>query len=201
MSTIRVPPNEVRSTTMPCGSSRMSPMSVASAPSRWPRRRRGRRRPPWRPPPPRTCPRWRHRAGSMPSRSHAPATAGRIGRAASSSTTARPQSWASSLHTVPTPPRVGSRSQRVGRCRGEQGLDELGERRCVGADVALDGEVTSGQHDGHPVIGDGARDEDAIAAPDEVGTEVPVSRHDADRRRWSHRARRPRPVRRPWCPR
>ena len=42
-----------------------------------------------------------------------PATAGSIGRADSSSTTARPVSWASSLQTVPTPPRVGSRSQRV----------------------------------------------------------------------------------------
>src|ERR1035438_9315110 len=35
MSTIRVPPNDVRSTTMPWGSARMSPMSTASDPSGW----------------------------------------------------------------------------------------------------------------------------------------------------------------------
>src|SRR5579875_551538 len=49
----------------------------------------------------------------MPSRSHAPPTSGRTGRASSSSTTASPASRASSLQTVATPPRVGSRSQRV----------------------------------------------------------------------------------------
>ena len=32
MSTIRLPPNEVRSATMPCGSGTISPTTVASAP-------------------------------------------------------------------------------------------------------------------------------------------------------------------------
>ena len=34
MSTIRVPPNEVRSTTMPCGSARMSPIERRIGPER-----------------------------------------------------------------------------------------------------------------------------------------------------------------------
>ena len=42
-----------------------------------------------------------------------PLTAGSTGSSVSSSTTARSVSRASSLQTVPTPPRVGSRSQRV----------------------------------------------------------------------------------------
>ncbi len=49
----------------------------------------------------------------MPSSSQAAATAGRTGKAASSSTTVRLASRASSLQTVPTPPRVASRSHRV----------------------------------------------------------------------------------------
>ena len=52
-------------------------------------------------------------SGSMPSSSHAAATGGRTGSDDSSSTTVRSLSRASSLQTVPTPPRVASRNHRV----------------------------------------------------------------------------------------
>ncbi len=49
----------------------------------------------------------------MPNISQAPLTTGRTGSDSSSSTTPSSVAWASSLQTVPTPPRVGSRSHRV----------------------------------------------------------------------------------------
>ena len=53
---------------------------------------------------------------------------------------------------------AGRVAHPAGRRRGvEQRLDELAERRGVGADVGLEREVAAGQHHGHAVVGDGAR--------------------------------------------
>ena len=101
MSTMRVPPNVVRSTTMPSGRprSRRSPRHRAErmAAHRAERgiglARRGRRR--------RTCPRWRRTAGRCRGDRRRRSPPGSTGSVASSSTTARSASRASSLHTVP----------------------------------------------------------------------------------------------------
>ncbi len=116
----------------------------------------------------------------MPRRSHAPVTAGSTGSALSSIATPRPESWASSLQTVPTPPRVGSRSHRVAGRGGEQVGDEPAERRCVGTDVGLEGEVAAGEHHRHAVIGDGSRHEHDVTGSHPLGTELASDRDDTD---------------------
>ncbi len=115
MSTIRVPPNVVRSTTMPSGSAAISPIDGRRSPERVRAHRRQRRRRPRRAPRRRRpCPRWRRTAGRCRAGRRRRRTAGATGKV--SARRARRRRWrrcASSLHTVPTPPRVGSRSQRV----------------------------------------------------------------------------------------
>ena len=68
-------------------------------------------------------------------------------------------------------------SRRGGR---EQRLDELGHGGGVGPDVRLESQVASRQHHRHPVVGNGAGDEDAIAALDAIGAQPPAGRDDAD---------------------
>ena len=133
---MRVPPNVVRSTTMPSGSAAISPMTRRVTTQRMcPHRAAARRRPPRarrrRPP----CPRWPRISGSMPSRSHAPFTAGRTGSVGLVEDDGQAESRASSLHTVPTPPRVGI-AQPPGRRRGgQERVDQHAHGGGVGADV------------------------------------------------------------------
>ena len=119
-------------------------------------------------------------SGSMPSRSHAPTTAGAIGSNVSSSTTPRSVSRASSLHTVPTPPRVGSRIQRVDGAASSSASTSSPSGGRVGADVGVEHEVAAGQHHRHAVIGHGARQQHDVARPDLLGAERAIRRDDAD---------------------
>ena len=84
---------------------------------------------------------------------------GRTGSADSSSTTVSLASRANSLQTVPTPPRVASRSQRVDGRRRQQALHQPVEWGGVRRDVSLHGQVAPGEHDRRAVVADGPRAE------------------------------------------
>ena len=130
----------------------ISPTSAASAPSGWDRNAASPRVPLPARRRRRTCPRWRRRADRCRAtrRRHSPSA--RTGSRSSSSSTPRPQAWASSLHTVPTPPRVASRIHRVdGAAAISNSTNGLTERG-VGGDVGLDGQVAAREHDRHAVI-------------------------------------------------
>ena len=90
MSTIRLPPNAVRSATIPSGSARISPTTVASAPPGQARSAATAASVSSGDTIATNLPSFATYNGSMPSRSHAPTTAGRIGSDASSRITARP---------------------------------------------------------------------------------------------------------------
>ena len=85
---------------------------------------------------------------------------------ASSSTTARPVSRASSLHdrADAAAGRVAQPARRRARRRAGRST-RLAERRGVGADVGLEGEVAAGEHHRHAVVGDRARHEHDVAGP------------------------------------
>src|SRR5215207_6788037 len=111
-SITRRPPKPVSTRTMPGGSVRTSPSSAARSPP-------GTARSAWSAAS--ACsgataatslPSLATYIGSMPRISHAPATAGSTGTAASRTTMATPEARASSLRTEATPPRVASRRQR-----------------------------------------------------------------------------------------
>ena len=112
----------------------------------------------------------------MPSRSHAPATAGSIGQGGLVQHDGEAGVVGELVAHGPDAAtgRVAQPARR--RCGGEQRFDELGHRRSVGLDVGLEREVASRQHHRHPVIGDGAGDEDPVASLDEVGAEAAALR-------------------------
>ena len=161
---MRVPPNVVRSTTMPSGSAAISPITAAAAPSGWPRRAAsaasdssaGRRR--------RACPRWRRRADRCPGgrrrRSPPAAPATPLRRARPRARCRAPARW----RWCRRRPRRVAHPAGV-RCRLEQRAHEVAERRGVGADVGLEREVAACEHHRHAVIGERARHEHAVARP------------------------------------
>ena len=119
-------------------------------------------------------------SGSMPSSSHAPATAGRMGRRSSSSTTVRFVSRASSLHTVPTPPRVASRNHRV-RGAAPSSTSTSSVQWCgVGGDVGFEREITAREHHRDPVVGRRARDDHDVAGLDGDRREHTPPGHEPD---------------------
>ena len=174
---MRVPPNAVRSTTMPSGSAAISPMTDGRRAERV-GAQRGERG---------VGLVGRHDGDDLAlvgdvQRVDAEQVAGAerrpasTGSAVSSSTTARPASRASSLQTVPTP-AAGRVAQPAGAGRGgEQRLDEPVHRRRVGADVGLEGEVAAGEHHRHAVVADRARHEHPVARLDQLGAERAIRR-------------------------
>ena len=177
---MRVPPNEVRRTTTPSGSAWISPISVAAAPS--------------------GCARSAASAASASSAGHhgeqlalvghvqgvdaeqvARAVHGGVDRQLGPRRARRPGrvSWASSLQTVPTPPRVGSRSQRRFGAAAKQQLDELVERCGIRGDVGFQREVAAGEHHRHPVIGDAPRHDDPVTRGHRDRCQRAPRRHDA----------------------
>ena len=99
------------------------------------------------------CPRWRRRADRCRAGRRRRRPPGRPAAAVSSSTTARSVSRASSL-AHGADPAAGRIAQPAGRRRGlQQGVDQPAERRGVGADVGVEGEVATGQHHRHAVVG------------------------------------------------
>ena len=98
--------------------------------------------------------------------------------------TATAASCASSLQIVPSPPRVGSRIQRVFGRGGEQRLDELVQRCGVGLDLGLDVEVAAGHHHRHAVIAERpGRARRGLPAAPCARRELTPGRDDADARR------------------
>ena len=121
MSTMRVPPNVVQQHDDALGvggdladARRAGAERVRRAAPRG--RRRPRRAPRPRPP----CPRWRRTAGRCRAGRRRRSRPGRPGSGSRRARRRGPVSRASSLQTVPTPPRVGSRIQRVAGAAVEQ---------------------------------------------------------------------------------
>ena len=149
-STIRVPPNAVRSSTSPGGSSLTRPMTAAPSPSGWRAQRgqgrvgRGRRATTAT-----SRPSQATYSGSMPSSSRRPARP----RAAPGRRPRRPprrprRASATSLRMVATPPRVASRSSRTPSApASSRSADQPVQRGGVGDDVGLDVQLAAGQHD------------------------------------------------------
>ena len=155
MSTIRVPPKAVSSTTIPGGSARTSPMRAAVAPSGWARRAA--------------------RAASASSggdhgdelalvghveRVDAEQVAGpvdrRVAPAARPRRGRRPGWWPGQLVAHRPHAAPGRVAHPAGRRGGGQEVStSAAERGRVGAEVGFEGQVAPGQHDRHPVIGDG----------------------------------------------
>ena len=99
----------------------------------------------------------------MPSRSQAASTAGSIGQRGLVEHDGQ-VGGLGQLVADRADPAAGRVAQPAGRRRRrEQRVDQIAERRGVGADVGLEREVAPGQHHGHAVVGDGARHEHDVA--------------------------------------
>ena len=163
MSTIRVPPKLVRSTTMPSGSAAISPTAAAAAPD--------------------GCGAHRRQRGvglvggddrddlalvgdvqRVDAEEVARAEHGRGDREARLVEHDGQVGVAGELVADRADATTGRVAQpaRAGR-GGEERLDEPVDRRGVGADVGLEGEVAAGQHHRHAVVADRARDEHPVA--------------------------------------
>ena len=181
MSTIRLPPNGVRSATIPAGVSTTWPMVAARAPSGCDRSAvdrgvglvvRDHRD---------ELPLVRHVdrvdaehvAGAEDLRLHRQrllvendADTGGLGQLVA-------HGAESAAGGVAHPPRA--------RCRGQQRLDHLGDGCGVGDDVVgLDGEVAASEHHGHPVVTQGPGEHQPVPWPDQVGAQLAAGRDHAD---------------------
>jgi hypothetical protein len=76
---------------------------------------------------------------------------------------------------VAEPAGGGSGRQKV--------LDQLVQRRGVGADVGFQTQVTTGQHDGHPMVAEVAAHQDLVARLDQTGRQAAARRYFAHARR------------------
>ncbi len=104
-------------------------------------------------------------SGSSPRRSHTPETSRRTGRSSSKSSTRLPLRPATSWHTVTTPPRVGSWSERTAAPAVEKCLYQPGQRTAVRQQPGRVEPVAVCEYGG-AVVADGSRDENGVT-PDE----------------------------------
>ena len=167
MSTTRLPPKLVSSSTSPCGlgahladdrragAERVRP-EQRRAPRRTPRRRR--RRP--------AGPRWRRRAGRCRGSRDVPDDLRRAPASALSSSAdgdVRPPGRARSARSRDR--RASGRACSEAPAEREQRLRELEHARGVALEVDLELQLAAGDHHGHAVVADRAGDEHAVARP------------------------------------
>ena len=181
MSTMRVPPKVVSSTTMPSGSALISPTTAALRADRVrPQRGQGRVR----------LVGGDDRdelalvghvervdAEQVAGRAHGGSRSGAGLRRAR-----RPGWWPWPARCTPCRARRGWGRAASGwpGAAWRSGLHQVAERRGVGADVRLEREVAARQHHRHAVVGDGARHQHDVARLHELGAQRPTLGEHAD---------------------
>ena len=171
---MRVPPMEVRRTTIPGGSAWTSPTRAAPDPNGFARERAQSRLRLIR----------RHHGDELPLVGHvegvdpeqlASGGHGGLDRQRFLVEDHREVGIAGQLVADGAHASAGGVAQPAGvRCGGEQVFDESVQRSRVGRDVRLQGQVPTGQHDCSPVLAHGARHEHDVAHRDVGGSQVPA---------------------------
>ena len=99
---------------------------------------------------------------------------------------ARPpaEAAASSLRALDSPPRVGSRMQRMSGHASSIASVRSVQRRRVAFQHGLELQPLAHRHDGDAVVAEGARDEDAVAGPGVADRQSDGPRAPGRCRRW-----------------